>query len=72
MNQLSAVSSPSLSHFVMHVLQDLGADEVINYKEEDFAEKYKDQPFDMVIDPIGGALSSLLLQQSCCPLQRGS
>ncbi len=36
------------------VLQELGADEVLNYKEEDFAEKYKDKPFDLVIDPIGG------------------
>jgi hypothetical protein len=35
-------------------LQELGADEVLNYKEEDFAEKYKDKPFDLVIDPIGG------------------
>ena len=27
---------------------------MVNYKEEDFSEKYKDKPFDLVIDPIGG------------------
>lgn len=36
------------------VLQELGADEVVNYREEDFSEKYKDKPFDLVIDCIGG------------------
>ena len=35
-------------------MQELGADEVLNYKEEDFAQKYQDKPFDLVIDPIGG------------------
>lgn len=36
------------------VLQELGADEVVNYREEDFSEKYKDKPFDIVVDCIGG------------------
>lgn len=35
-------------------LQELGADEVVDYKTEDFAEKYKDQPFDLVVDTVGG------------------
>ena len=34
--------------------QELGADEVVNYREEDFTEKYKDAKFDAVIDTIGG------------------
>ncbi|EIE19170.1 NAD(P)-binding protein [Coccomyxa subellipsoidea C-169] len=38
------------------IKEELGADEVLNYKEEDFAEKYKDKPFDLVIDAIGGTV----------------
>ena len=34
--------------------QELGADETVDYSKEDFAEKYKDKPFDVIVDPIGG------------------
>ena len=34
--------------------QELGADETVDYTKEDFAQKYKDQPFDVIVDPIGG------------------
>ena len=40
-------------------MQELGADEVVDYQTEDFAEKYKDKPFDLILDPVGGALSAL-------------
>ena len=38
------------------LLQSLGADEVVNYREQDFAEVYKDpsKHFDAVIDCLGG------------------
>lgn len=36
------------------VAQSLGADEVVDYTKEDFAEKYKDDPFDAIVDLIGG------------------
>ena len=35
-------------------VQGLGADEVVDYSTEDFSEKYKAQPFDAVLDVIGG------------------
>lgn len=37
-------------------LQSLGADEVVNYREQDFAEIYKDpsKHFDAIVDLIGG------------------
>lgn len=34
--------------------QELGADETVDYTKEDFAQKYKDKPFDVIVDPIGG------------------
>ena len=36
------------------VLQELGADETVNYREQDFAEVYKDKPFDFIFDSVGG------------------
>ena len=36
------------------VWQELGADETVNYREQDFAEVYKDKPFDFIFDSIGG------------------
>ncbi len=38
------------------LLQELGADEVVDYQTEDFVAKYKDKPFDLVIDAVGGVL----------------
>ena len=38
--------------------QELGADETVDYTKEDFAHKYKDQPFNVIVDPIGGAPSN--------------
>lgn len=40
-------------------LQKLGADEVLNYREQDFAEVYKDpsKHFDAIVDLIGGEAS---------------
>lgn len=35
-------------------MQSLGADEVVDYTKEDFAEKYKAAPFDAIVDLIGG------------------
>ncbi|KAL3159742.1 hypothetical protein ABBQ38_010148 [Trebouxia sp. C0009 RCD-2024] len=35
-------------------LKELGADETLNYREEDFAEVYKDKPFDFIFDSVGG------------------
>ena len=34
--------------------QELGADETVDYTKEDFAERYKDKAFDVIVDPIGG------------------
>lgn len=33
----------------------LGADEAVDYTSEDFAERYKDAPFDVVVDALSGA-----------------
>jgi NADPH:quinone reductase-like Zn-dependent oxidoreductase len=33
---------------------ELGTDETVNYREQDFAEVYKDKPFDFIFDSIGG------------------
>ena len=35
-------------------MQSLGADEVVDYTKEDFAQKYKDEPFNAIVDLIGG------------------
>ncbi|DBB10086.1 TPA: hypothetical protein ACH3X3_001675 [Trebouxia sp. C0006] len=35
-------------------LKELGADETINYHEHDFADVYKDKPFDYIFDSVGG------------------
>ena len=35
-------------------MQSVGADEVVDYTKEDFSEKYKDKPFDAIVDLIGG------------------
>ena len=45
---------PAIS--TVHVLQSIGADEVVNYREQDFAELYKDpsKHFDLIVDLIGG------------------
>ena len=42
-------------------LQSIGADEVVNYREQDFAEVYKDpsKHFDLIVDLIGGESSEL-------------
>lgn len=37
--------------------QDLGADEVVDYTKQSVDQLYKDNPFDAVIDQIGGATS---------------
>ena len=44
------------SFFLMSwlVRQELGADETVNYREQDFSEVYKDKPFDFIFDSIGG------------------
>ena len=53
----AAVITLGLSSFSL--MQSLGADEVINYREQDFAEIYKDpsKHFDAVVDLIGGTPS---------------
>ncbi len=38
---------------VEFVKNELGADEVVNYRTDDVAALYKDKPFDIVIDPMG-------------------
>ena len=35
-------------------LQELGADEVIDYREQSVDQVFKDNPFDAVVDQIGG------------------
>ena len=35
-------------------MQDLGADETIDYRSQDFAEVHKDKPFDFIFDSVGG------------------
>jgi len=35
-------------------LKDIGADETIDYRSQDFAEVYKDKPFDYIFDSVGG------------------
>lgn len=41
-------------HSASNVVQELGADETINYREQDFADVYKDKPFDYIFDSVGG------------------
>ncbi|CAL5224697.1 g7424 [Coccomyxa viridis] len=45
-----ATGGPSNQAF----MKELGADETVDYKNEDFSVKYKDKPFDVIVDPIGG------------------
>ena len=35
-------------------MQELGADETVNYRKQDFADVYKDKPFDYIFDSVGG------------------
>ena len=37
-----------------HMLLQLGADVAVDYKTQDFVQMYRDNPFDAVIDLIGG------------------
>ena len=48
---------------VLLASQELGADETVDYSTEDFSTRYKDQPFDVIMDSVGGAtcLNSLCL-----------
>ena len=66
------IAAPSLMHVskcnccklsALVCLQSLGADEVVNYREQDFAEVYQDpsKHFDAVIDCLGGKLCFILL-----------
>ncbi len=41
-------------HTACNVVQELGADETINYRKQDFADVYKDKPFDYIFDSVGG------------------
>ena len=41
---------------IEHVLQELGADEVIDYTTQRFEDALKSNPVDAVIDPVGGEL----------------
>ncbi len=41
---------------IKHVLQELGADEVIDYTAQRFEDVLKSNPVDAVIDPVGGEL----------------
>ena len=45
------------------MLQEIGADETVNYREQDFAEVYKDKPFDYIFDSVGG--NSKLCSKVC-------
>ena len=47
-------------------VQDLGADEVLDYTKQSVDQVYKDKPFDAVIDQIGG---THLLMAACIALQ---
>ena len=40
---------------MLEALQELGADETVDYTKEDFSAKYKDKPFDVIMDSVGGA-----------------
>jgi len=48
------LSCPCHHHNASKVVQELGADETINYREQDFADIYKDKPFDYIFDSVGG------------------
>ena len=39
-----------------HMLLQLGADVAVDYKSQDFEQMYRDNPFDAVIDLIGGRI----------------
>lgn len=41
--------------------QELGVDEPLDYRSQDFAEVYKDKPFDYIFDSIGGLPRPCLL-----------
>ena len=40
-------------------MQELGADEAVDYTEQRFEEVYRGRPFDAVIDAVGGALGGV-------------
>lgn len=35
-------------------VQEIGADETLDYRSQDFAEVYQDKPFDYIFDSVGG------------------
>ena len=50
-------------------------DEIVDYTKEDFSQKYKDAPFDVIVDSIGGAAAlqrmhaaecTCIVQDHCC------
>lgn len=47
------------------VVQELGADETINYHEHDFADVYKDKPFDYIFDSVGGKACFAVCMKLC-------
>ena len=62
----------SLRHHWLTQAQDLGADEVVDYKSVRFEERYRQSKFDVVVDTIGGASPSgpafVTLTVQCLPL----
>lgn len=55
------------------MVQELGADEVVDYQKENFAEIYKDKPFDLILDSVGGVPHALQTVQCLAVLSnRGS
>lgn len=42
------------SHITQLVLQSLGADECVDYHKDKFEEVYAHDPFDVIVDLIGG------------------
>jgi hypothetical protein len=70
----SLASLGKLLAFVVHV-QELGADEAVDYTEQKFDEVYRDKPFDGVIDAMGGGQGRLAfdggMRESSCSLLVG-
>lgn len=42
--------------YLLLAMQGLGADKCVDYKKENFEELYADDPFDVILDLIGGGL----------------
>lgn len=58
---LTCAVTPSCTYLLL-AMQSLGADKCVDYKKENFEELYANDPFDVILDLIGGGLYRALVE----------